>query len=157
MKVFLKHSVWPVIASLLTAFVVMLAFEYTNALMFPFPAELDVNNLEQVRDFARSLPFFAFLMVMLGWAAGSFIAGVVVTLLSKRNLNHGRKLTIFVGVLLTLFGIFNNFVFLPGVQPIWLVVLGVVIFMIFAYLGHHVLASQLNKSHPTLPETPLYS
>jgi hypothetical protein len=157
MKVFLVHSVWPVIASIVTAFIVMLAFEFTNAMMYPFPAELDVNNIEQVKEFASTLPFFAFLMVLLGWMCGSFAAGVIVTLLTKHNLHHGRRLTILVGIVLTLLGLFNNFVFLPGVQPIWLVTIGTVTFMIFSYLGHHVFASQFSKGRPTMPETPLYS
>lgn len=157
MKVFLVHSVWPVIASIFTAFFVMLIFEFTNAMMYPFPADLDVNNIEQVREFAGQLPFFAFIMVLLGWILGSFAAGVVVTLLTKHNLHHGRNLTILVGIVLALFGLFNNFVFLPGVQPLWLFIIGTVSFIIFSYLGHLVFISQFIKGKPTLPETPLYS
>ncbi len=149
MNKLLTRWVWPLIASVLTALLVMIAFEFTNMLMYPFPAGFDANNLEQVRAFTKTLPLLAFIMVLLGWTIGSFAAGIVASRLTQPDLNHGRVITLIAGSLLTALGLFNNFVFLVGVQPLWFVTLGTVSFIIFSYLGHHLFSIQFRKSHPS--------
>lgn len=136
MKLFLKNSVWPVVAGLLVAFVIMMLFEFTNSRLYPFPAGFDVKDLNALKAFTRTLPPFAFIMVLLGWTGGSWVAGVVVSKMTPNNRIGARNLTFVVGGLLTFFGLLNNFIFLPGIQPLWFVLAGIPTFLACSYAGH---------------------
>lgn len=52
---FLKEKVLPLIIGFVAASIVMMAFEYTNSLLFPFPNGFDTSNLEAVRVFAVNI------------------------------------------------------------------------------------------------------
>ena len=129
---FLKKKLLPVVAGFVAAFAVMMAFEFTNSLLFPFPAGMDTNDLEAVRAFSRSLPATAFILVIGGWALGSFAAGWLTTRLSGES---SYRLSLLVGILLTVLGIANNIMFVP--QP-WVNVIGLPLFLVGSYIGHAV-------------------
>jgi hypothetical protein len=130
MKSFLKTRLWPVVAGLLAAFIVMMIFEFINSLFFPLPTGLDIYDPATVKAFTASLPLQAFVLVLLGWALGAFKAGCVTTYLSK---NRTPKLALIAGVILTGLGIVNHFMI--G-HPLWFNIVGLPLFIIFAYLGH---------------------
>ncbi|MFA6050067.1 MAG: hypothetical protein WC761_02615 [Candidatus Paceibacterota bacterium] len=130
MKNFLKLKVWPVIAGLLTAFVIMTLFEYINSFFFPLPEGNNINDIYQLHAFTASLPWTAYILVLLGWIVGAFKAGCVVTYLSKENT---YKLSLLTGVILTIFGLFNNLVI--GHDVVFNII-ALPMFVVFTYLGH---------------------
>ncbi len=72
---FLKLKVWPVVAGFVVASIVMMAFEFTNSLFFPLPSDLDWMDTAAVQALTASLPWTAYILVLLGWIAGSFAGG----------------------------------------------------------------------------------
>ena len=127
---FLKLKVWPVIAGFIAASIVMMAFEYTNSFFFPLPEDLDWANPEAVRALTASLPWTAYILVLLGWMAGSFTGGYVATYLSGKA---QYRVALALGILLTLAGIWN--VMLIGHSTLFNII-ALPQFLIFSYLGH---------------------
>jgi hypothetical protein len=52
---------------------VMMVFEYTNHLMYPFPEGFDTTNLQAIQEFGKTMPIFAFVMILLGWFFGTIL------------------------------------------------------------------------------------
>lgn len=130
MKDFLTLKLWPVVAGLLIAFVVMMIFEYINSLLYPLPAGLDIGDTEAVQAFTATLPWTAYILVLLGWIVGSFKAGAVTTYLSGERV---YKLSLIAGLVLTLLGIANN---LAIGHDLFFNIVGLPMFILFTYVGH---------------------
>ncbi len=130
MKTFLTTKVWPVVAGLLTAFIIMMVFEYVNSFLYPLPEGLDIYDPAAVQAFTASLPSTAYILVFLGWILGAFKAGCVTTYLAKEDT---YRLSFIVGVLLTLAGIANNIMI--G-HDMFFNIIGLPMFIVFTYLGH---------------------
>jgi hypothetical protein len=133
----LKTKVWPTVAGLLTAFVIMMLFEYANSFLFPLPEGLDMKDTETLHVFTASLPWTAYILVLLGWIFGSFKAGCVTTYLAQE---HTYKLSFIVGIILTVLGLINN---LAIGSSMLFNVIALPVFIIFTYLGH----TYLRKVH----------
>ncbi|MEK7646662.1 MAG: hypothetical protein AAB381_03155 [Patescibacteria group bacterium] len=133
MKNFFKTKAWPVIAGLLTAFIIMMIFEYINSLIYPLPTDLNIYDNEAVKAFTASLPWTAYILVFLGWVVGAFKAGCVTTYLAKES---AYKLSFIVGIILTILGIINNI--LIG-HAMFFNIIGLPMFIVFTYVGHRYL------------------
>ena len=130
MKTFLKLKLWPVVAGLLSAFIIMMICEYINSFIYPLPDDLDIMDTVAVQAFTASLPWTAYILVFLGWVLGAFKAGCVTTYLSKEE---KYRLSFVVGVLLTLLGLINNL--LIG-HAVFFNIIGLPMFILFTYVGH---------------------
>ncbi len=124
------RKVLAVIAGFVAASIIMMVFEFTNSKIFQIPADLDYNNLEALREYTSKLPQTVWVMVLAGWFLGSFASGFVVR---KIVATSGIGLPLIVSVLLALGGVMN-FMFLP--HPVWVIVLGMLIFFTMPTLGH---------------------
>lgn len=133
MKKFLRFKLWPVLAGLITAFIVMIVFEYVNSYFFPLPQGLDTTDMSAVYDFTKSLPWTAYILVLAGWIVGSFKAGCVTTYLARET---SYKMSFVVGVVLTMIGVINN---LMIGHAMYFNLIGLPMFLIFTYLGHRYL------------------
>ncbi len=76
------------------------------------------------------MPEKGFMLLAVVYIIGSFFAGVIATLVSKRA---ERTPAIVVGIVLTLAGLFNVF---NSLHPGWFVAVNLVIYMAFAYVGY---------------------
>ena len=130
MKTSLKLKVWPVIAGLLAACIIMMLLEYLNSLIYPLPEGIDIYNPAVIKAFTASLPWTAYILVLFGWILGAFKAGCVTTYLSKER---AYKLSFLVGIILTILGIINNI--LIG-HNMFFNIIGLPMFILFTYLGH---------------------
>lgn len=130
MKIFLKTKVWPVVAGLLSAFIIMMIFEYINSFIFPLPKDLDIYDTGAVHAFTASLPWTVYILVFFGWVLGAFKAGCVTTYLAKEQTYH---LSFVVGIILTILGIANNIMI--G-HDVFFNIIGLPMFIVFTYLGH---------------------
>lgn len=127
----LKKWVWPVVAGFIVASIIMVAFEWINHFLFPLPANLDVNDIAAVHAFTASLPWTVYILVFLGWAAGSFVAGYVCARLAgEKQFSAVAILT----VLLVLAGI-ADMLMIGFLMPA--MILGVVVLAVFPYLGRY--------------------
>lgn len=126
---FLKTKVWPVVAGFIVASIVMMAFEFTNSFFFPLPSDLDWMDTAAVQALTASLPWTAYILVLLGWMAGSFKGGWVASYLSG---DRQYKTALALGIILTLAGIWN--VMLLG-HLLLFNIIALPQFLIFTYLG----------------------
>lgn len=126
---FLKNTS-AVFLSLVAAFLIMIALEFINSTLFPFPPDMDVYDLEVVRAFAQSLPANAFILVLAGWALSSFVGGCMVYKLSSKK--SCIPVTLFT-VLLVAAGVAN---FWMLQHPTWVVVLGMLCFVFLPFAGY---------------------
>jgi hypothetical protein len=117
------------VLGMLAASVIMMAFEFTNSIFFPLPQGLNINDVNAVRAFAASLPWTAFILVLLGWTFGSFAGGFVASRFFHAKTFHPA---LAVAVVLTIAGIVNN-VMLGS--PVIVTIFGLVIFVLGAYGG----------------------
>jgi hypothetical protein len=133
MKKFLKYKLWPVIAGLLSAFIIIMIFEFINSFFYTIPEGLDTSDVNALHEFTASLPWTAYILVFLGWVIGSFKAGCVTAYLAKES---RYRMSFVVGIILTLIGIANNMII--GHDTLFNI-LALPVFIIFTYLGHRYL------------------
>lgn len=131
MKNILMAKVWPVFGALLVASVVMMVFEFTNSHFFPLPSDLDWNNHDAVVAFTDTLPWTAYILVLMGWVGGSFLGGWVAVFLSKVP---SLQLPLIAGGILAFLGLLNNMML--G-HSILFSILTLPLFILFAYGGGH--------------------
>ncbi|MFZ2555315.1 MAG: hypothetical protein WAZ27_02525 [Minisyncoccia bacterium] len=127
---FLTTKVWPVVAGFLVASIVMMIFEYINSFLFPIPKDLDWKDPEAVRALTASLPWPAYILVLLGWSFGSFKGGWVTAWLSGERT---FRLSLVLALILTLAGVWN--VMLIG-HDIVFTLLGLPALFFGTYLGY---------------------
>jgi hypothetical protein len=123
------RTVIAVIAGFVAAAAVMMGCEYANSLLYPFPADLDTNDISQVRAFAASMPLSALVLVAIGWTLGSILGGAVAT-----RLSGAASAAIITGVLLTAMGALNAWMIQ---NPLWFHLGGLPIFMLGATIGEY--------------------
>jgi len=95
---------------------------------------LDLEDPEAVKAAMANLPLAALLFVPLSFAVGSFVAGLISTLISERSYTFWPA--IIAGGALMLLGVVN-LTQLP--HPTWLAVIIVIVFLPSAFLGYKVL------------------
>lgn len=123
------RKILAILAGFIAAFAIMMAFEFVNSLIFPFPEGMDYKSLDEVRQFTETLPSTAFIMVLLGWAIGAFVAVLVTMKISRKS---GIMLPLIVGIILTICGVVNVIMFQ---HPLWFNIVGLPLFIIFTILA----------------------
>lgn len=126
------RGILAVIAGFVAASVVMMVIESVNGrVLYPELGKLaeGMTDREQIRALMASAPVGAFLVVLLGWALGSLVGGLLAAWIG-RNAPAGHALVL--GGLLTLAGIANNLMLPP---PGWFWIASLVVFLPFAYAG----------------------
>jgi hypothetical protein len=144
MKTFFRFKLLPVVAGLITASVIMMLFEFVNSFFYPLPKDFDLSSFDALHTFTTTLPWTAYILVLLGWIVGSFKAGCVATYLAKEE---KYKMSLVVGIILTILGILNNLII--G-HDMFFNIIGLPMFLVFTYLGHKYLRKKILARHNTL-------
>lgn len=126
------RNILAVTAGVVVAAALMMACEYANSLLYPFPDGLDVYDAEQVRSFAAAMPLSALALVAIGWTVGSFAGGFVTTRIAQTPSPTPAQIT---GLVLTAFGAVNAWMIQ---NPAWFHWGGLPVFLLFAMLGERV-------------------
>jgi hypothetical protein len=121
-----------IVAAIATAAITFFIFESFTHKLFPLPAGTDVNNIESINAAMKHAPFGAFAILLLGYAVGSFLGGIV---LRKLLPQYDRIKPAIVGVVLTITGALNFFSFY---HPIWVIIIGLLLFLPCVFLGYHI-------------------
>jgi MFS family permease len=116
-----------VIAGLISAFVLIALIQYVSFLVYPPPEGFDYKNEEAMRQLIQSMPVGAFGMLILAYAVGSFVGGLVAGKVSGRT-----QPAIILGVVLTISGIVN---LVKIEHPMWFSIVTTIIYVPMAYLG----------------------
>lgn len=128
---FLTKWLWPIVAGFIIASIVMMIFEYINSFIFPIPSDLDWNDPEALRALTESLPWTAYILVLLGWAFGSCKGGWVAAWLAGETKSRA---SLVLALLLVAAGIYN--VMLIGHDVVFTLI-GLPALFIGTYLGFH--------------------
>jgi hypothetical protein len=86
------------------------------------------------------------LILAVGYALGSFVGGFVASKISGGSA-AGFLPAMVIGVLLTVMGIINFFVTMPG-SPVWAIVLCMLTFIPFAFIGNKVAGGPRVEGQP---------
>jgi len=128
----LLRSILAIIAGFVAATIIMMAVESVNGRVFyPELARLaeGMTDREAIRSLLATAPTGALLVVICGWAMGSFVGGWIAAWIGTRSpIAHSLVL----GACLTLAGIANNLMIPP---PLWFWIAGIVVFFPAVYAG----------------------
>lgn len=139
------RSILAVLCGALVGGAVILGMELVGTRIFPPPAGLAAGDPESMRAAMAALPVGAFVMVLLGWALGTFAGAWVAARVAKRSpVGHGLA----VGVLFLAAGV-ANMLSLP--HPVWFWIAGVLLFLPAGYSGGRLAAG--GGGHRELPAT----
>lgn len=123
-------NILAVIAGVIAAVIVIFIVEAISNMLFPPASKIDMENPEEVRKMIENAPAGALIVVIIGWAIGSFAGGLVATIISNKNKS---TYALIVGTLLMISGIINLMMF---THPIWMWIFGLGVNLPFAYLGY---------------------
>jgi hypothetical protein len=113
---------------------VMMCFEYANHLMYPFPEGLDTNNLQAIQEFGKTMPTFAFVMILLGWFFGTILGIFILQKYLQVNIKN-KIWTIYIFALtLTLLAIWNNYMYIGLGNRLWFELLTPIFFLLTTFL-----------------------
>ncbi|WP_420434589.1 hypothetical protein [Hyphobacterium sp.] len=74
-----------IIAGLVAAVFTVMLVEMVGHMIFPPPEGVDVSNPEQLAAIMHEIPLGAKIGVLVAWALGIFVGGLVAIRISKRN------------------------------------------------------------------------
>ncbi len=124
MKYFLSSTV-----GLLTGIVGIYFFELLFLYLLPSPAGIDMQDKNSIAENMDNIPIINFIMLIVGYGIGSFIAGFVS---AKIKTHNPLTPVIIIGVILTILG-FIYFLTIP--HPLWVIVVGSITFIPAVWLG----------------------
>ena len=78
------RTVLAVIAGALAGMFVIMTMESVSGLLFPTPPGVDLSKAGATATYIANVPIGALLFILLGWAAGSYVAGAIATRISRR-------------------------------------------------------------------------
>ena len=126
----MPRNILSVVLAVIIALIVFTINEHFLHQQFPLPPKLNLKDTASLALFVAMMPTSAFIMIYAGWIIGSILAGTIVKFVTNSS---SILLPITVGVILTLFGIFN-FVIIP--HPTWFVVLSLISYIPGVLLGY---------------------
>ena len=120
------------LAGVLTAIIVIGIIEYIAHLLYAPTVPPDRSNPEAMRAFIAAMPAGAFLLILLAYAAGTFVGGVVAGRIARSTAwRHAGS----IGGLILLFALMN-IVVLP--HPLWFTVSAIIVMPLMAALARAV-------------------
>jgi len=122
------------VLGLVAAFITISLSQLAMALVIKPPTFEMMSDPAAMRAFVESMPASAYVILALGYALGSLVGGFVAGKVSRGS-GPGFLPAMAVGVFLTLMGVINFFVSMPG-SPLWAIVLCLVTYLPFAALGN---------------------
>lgn len=123
------NKILSVVIGLLSAFVVVMIFDYISHLMYPVPEGVDMNNPEVIKDVMKNLPAPSFIIMVFGWMIASAVGAYVCSIISKER--HYVLMMVFaVCFMITTVA---NLIMIP--HPIWVWIGGLLVILPAAIIG----------------------
>jgi hypothetical protein len=126
----ITQYVLPVVVGAMSGMVLITLGEKVIYFKYPPPANTDFYDSDSLARYLKLLPVNAFVLLLVNYIICSFLAGVISTLVAKRE---SIRPALVVGFVLTLSGLYYIFT-MP--QPLWYSLATMFAFMPFAYLGY---------------------
>ncbi len=125
-------NILAVIAGLLVSVIIFSLFEFLSTMLNPLPTEIEISDKVAMKEYISSLPISAMLIILAGYAIGSFLTGVVIGKISKSPL---KKLPLIAGSILTIAAIIN-LVTIPA--PVWFMIINILLYIPLTVAGNYV-------------------
>ena len=77
------RTVWGIVAGGVVGIVAMRLIGFVGDMIFPVPAGLDISRPGASASYIDKMPLLSLLPVIIGWAAGSYIAAMVATRVAR--------------------------------------------------------------------------
>ena len=123
------RRIWPYVAGLGTAFIVILALEAALHLVFPLPSGVNTNDPSAIDQAMRAMPAAAFAALLVVYIIASFAGGLTAALASDGSSSTPSIVT---GCALTIAGAANVFAMY---HPAWFRVASLLTYLPFSYFG----------------------
>jgi hypothetical protein len=122
-------NILAVLLGLVASSFIIFALEILGHIIYPAPANLDLNDMEALKAFTSSAPPIVFVLVIIAYALGSFVGGIIAAAIAIKN-----KMTkaITVGGILMGLGAYNLFM-IP--HPVWTIIISIFLFIPCSWLG----------------------
>lgn len=134
------RKILAIISAIVVASAIFLIIQMIATMFAPnTPANLEYMSAAERAQYFGSMPTGAYLTVLFGYLLGSLAGGWMVTKVGQ--VRHGIIWPVIVGALLTIGGVLNFFVMLPG-QPVWFVALSMLSYIPFSILGYFLARSR---------------
>ena len=127
------RKILAVIVALIVAVAIMMILEMGNSMIIAPPTTEIMNDHAALCNYMANGPAKAYIVVLIGYILASFTGGFIVTKMS-RQVSRGSGLPLIVGGVLTL-GMVANVMMLPC-QPLWFIVVGLLVFIPVTLVGH---------------------
>ena len=131
-------NILAVIAGLLVSAIIFSLFEFLSTMLNPLPTEIEMSDKVAMKEYISSLPISAMIIILAGYAIGSFLTGVVIGKISKSPL---KKLPLIAGSILTI-AAFINLVTIPA--PVWFMIINILLYIPLTVAGNSV-ATKINN------------
>ena len=123
-----------IIVGFIVGSLIFMGFQFLNGMIFPLPDGLSYSDQAGMKKYISELPLTGFVLVLLGYAAGSLGAGFLARKISR----HASIVApIILGALFSLGWVMNTSM-LP--HPTLIIVFGYLMFLPFTFLGHRLAA-----------------
>jgi hypothetical protein len=144
------RKVFAVLFGLIAGSFTVWAVEKAGHRFYPPAATVDVNDPESMRRMVAEMPAWAFVWVLLAWAAGALVGGFIAAKLAPSS---KMRYAWIVGGLQLLAGV-ATILMIPG-HPVWFILTGLALFLPAAWLGGRVaVRSAAESSESTPPPAP---
>lgn len=130
----LVRQILGVIAGVVVGGLVVFLVEFAGHSLFPPPPGTDLTNPEDVKRLMSLLPAGAFAMVLFGWFLGSLAGAWTANRIARTSMAGWIVAALF--ILLTAY----NFTVIP--HPMWMMVAGVVIPLVSAWIASRISTPQ---------------
>jgi hypothetical protein len=134
------RSISAVLLGFITGFVIIVGCEYANIRMFPLPEGVNPADPASLNAALAAMPAKAMILVIVGWAIGTFGASFVAARLAPQFKSlHGMILgLIFLGGAIMNMREFHH--------PAWFWIVGILVFFPAAYVGSSLALNSENAS-----------
>jgi len=122
--------VLPVVVGAMSGMILITIGEMGIHHLYPLPPGTDSYDVDSLAKGLKDMPKNFFHLLLLNYIACSFLAGLIATLVAKRNT---ARPAIVVGIVLTLAGLYNV-IYLP--HPLWFSIVNLLVYLPFAYFGY---------------------
>lgn len=138
----IRKYILPVVAGVMAGMMLQAFAEKGIHSVYPPPPGLDFRDKVAIASYMAQVPASAMMLQLLNYLVCSLIAGAVATLISGRVISRPA---LAVGIVITLASIANVFM-LPG-QPVWFVVISLLMHIPAALVGYALARSRSLTAH----------
>lgn len=100
------RSILSILAGISVGVLAVFLLEMINLSLYPVPSDLDINNAVDMDAYVQSLPYSAYVMIIIAHIVGAFVAAFIAGMVARSN---RTRIGLISGAILLLFTIVNAY------------------------------------------------